>query len=156
MLRYLRSRVDFVSYLMYISLFFIVSNCFLTKKRLHFIRIQSKIKVSPSAERAFPIEPMEYFYVTPQGLNIQVLSTEKKPIPSVTNIEPTNLEKINMYQQKGFKKFKRFEIILDKIESLWKKSIKQDKTKKLVGLSGSSTKTNSPLIFIHGSFHAAW
>ena len=156
MLRYLRSRVNFVSYLMYVSLFFIVSNCFLTRKRLHFIRIQSKIKVSSSVERATLIEPIEYFYVTPQGLNIQVLSTEKKPIPSVTNIEPTNLEKINMYQQKGFTKFKRFEIILDKIESLWKKSIKQDKTKKLVRSSESSTKTNSPLIFIHGSFHAAW
>ena len=108
---------------------------------------------------------LEYFYVTTEGLNIQVLSTnsEGEPVRSVDSVairdflvgsakEP-NGETDYLYSkslQQG-RRFQSFESNLDKLYS-WISSFVPN-----VDKSSMATNTKkSPLLFIHGSFHAAW
>lgn len=106
------------------------------------------------------LEPTEYFIVKPDGLNIQVLVNNEQPVIAAENSPTTMTTEITLVKppsSSGWKVF--FEKIALSLETLWRNMLQSSDT---VGMSnGESRPTTrieslSPMIFIHGSFHAAW
>jgi len=94
--------------------------------------------------RALYAAAEEYFYVTPEGLNIQVLSTQPEVDPVFVSSAPAR-----EIQASTPKKMGKLEKWLDTLwgESGWF----ADKSEPT-----DAADLGSPIIFIHGSFHAAW
>ena len=81
-------------------------------------------------------DPQERFWVTPQGLNIEVLVTNPEALKDL-NEEQSSSEQLKMAYSK----------VMDSIFSNSTKN--QDKLT-------VETDVKAPILFIHGSFHSAW
>jgi hypothetical protein len=118
-----------------------------------------------------PPEPTEYFIVTPEGLNIQVLSTDEQPAiatekpatstatstATATATATTQLATVQVIPTSRWEIF--FKRIASSLEVLWREfmaSPTTENTDRGNKENPSAVVERSPIVFIHGSFHAAW
>jgi pimeloyl-ACP methyl ester carboxylesterase len=94
-----------------------------------------------SIERAEPVKVVQNYWVTPGGVNLEVLSTNPAAGVGIAGCETIQEPKdLKWYEQAS--------------NMLWAKFISRKKSQEIATVAARGRRP--PLLFVHGSYHGAW